>query len=317
MASRSKTLVFLQFRASFSREHTASRRARQPNNTRDTDEAAGLINRDSQDDDVVVEMAVLPPRWVEIVDEVDQDIAKIKIKIAELEQMHKKHLLPGFSDDRIGNEQNIERFAEQITNLFRGAQRKIKKIEQESSRDKTNAQNQKFGRNIQMGLAAKLQDVSGVFRKAQSAYLKKLRGRETRSKDFQSNLPAVPSGADGQDDDEDLDAVFTDAQLDQVQNNEREITQREQEINQIVKSINGLAEIFKELQTMVIDQGTVLDRIDYNIEQTGVYMEDAHVQLQQGAKYQEKTKAKLCIILLALIVFILVVIIFYKVVQRK
>lgn len=43
----------------------------------------------------------------------------------------------------------------------------------------------------------------------------------------------------------------------------------------------GVADIFKELNTMVIDQGTVLDRIDYNIEQTNVHMEEAHKQLVQ------------------------------------
>jgi syntaxin 16 len=46
-----------------------------------------------------------------------------------------------------------------------------------------------------------------------------------------------------------------------------------------VKSINGLAEVFKEINQLVIDQGTILDRIDYNIEQTNVHMESAHGEL--------------------------------------
>jgi syntaxin 16 len=65
----------------------------------------------------------------------------------------------------------------------------------------------------------------------------------------------------------------------QVSNNERLINEREKEINEIVKSIHTLASIFKDLQTMVIDQGTVLDRIDYNIEQTAVHVEAAHGEL--------------------------------------
>ena len=36
---------------------------------------------------------------------------------------------------------------------------------------------------------------------------------------------------------------------------------------QVAESVNDLADIFKEIQVLVIDQGTVLDRIDYNIEQ--------------------------------------------------
>ncbi|KAJ3098872.1 hypothetical protein HDU97_003685 [Phlyctochytrium planicorne] len=92
---------------------------------------------------------------------------------------------------------------------------------------------------------------------------------------------AVADSADQAEEDE-LDSVFTDAQLATIATNEREITEREKAINDIVKSIYGLSEIFKELQTMVIDQGTMLDRIDYNIEQVAVHVEDAHGQLVQS-----------------------------------
>jgi syntaxin 16 len=66
-----------------------------------------------------------------------------------------------------------------------------------------------------------------------------------------------------------------------VENNERAISEREREINEIVKSINGLATVFKELNAMVIDQGTILDRIDYNMEQTNVNLEQGHEELKK------------------------------------
>lgn len=48
--------------------------------------------------------------------------------------------------------------------------------------------------------------------------------------------------------------------------NDAAIAQREREIEDIAQGIIELADIFKELQNMIIDQGTMLDRIDYNIE---------------------------------------------------
>jgi syntaxin 16 len=58
------------------------------------------------------------------------------------------------------------------------------------------------------------------------------------------------------------------------------IEQREREINDIAKSIIELSDIFRELQAMVIDQGTMLDRIDYNIERMGTEVKAAEKELK-------------------------------------
>lgn len=67
----------------------------------------------------------------------------------------------------------------------------------------------------------------------------------------------------------------------QLESNEAAISQREREVNEIARSIAALAEIFRELQALVIDQGTLLDRIDYNIESTRVNMKVAVKELDQ------------------------------------
>lgn len=74
---------------------------------------------------------------------------------------------------------------------------------------------------------------------------------------------------------------FTGAQQAFAEQSNATITQREQEINHISKSIFQLADIFKDLQTMVIDQGTLLDRIDFNVEQASVHLQDAVHELDE------------------------------------
>lgn len=61
--------------------------------------------------------------------------------------------------------------------------------------------------------------------------------------------------------------------------NDAAIMQQEREINDIAKGIIELADIFKELQTMVIDQGTMLDRIDYAVERMAENVKGADKEL--------------------------------------
>ena len=54
-----------------------------------------------------------------------------------------------------------------------------------------------------------------------------------------------------------------------------------------MQSINELADIFKDLAQLVVEQGSMLDRIDYNIELTAQHIEKGAENLVKAEKYVE------------------------------
>jgi syntaxin 16 len=84
--------------------------------------------------------------------------------------------------------------------------------------------------------------------------------------------------------------------------NESMIAQREREIEDIAQGIIELANIFQELQTMVIDQGSMLDRIDYNVENMSRDVKEADKELKVASGYQRKTIKRKIMLLLAILI---------------
>ena len=132
------------------------------------------------DGDAVIEMDLLPPRWIDIQDEVTELLEVIAKKSADLEKLHQKHVLPGFDDEDVKarEEMMIEKMTQEITRGFHQCQSAIQRIEM-MVRDAKNQGNvtqadETMARNVQINLASRVQEVSAGFRKKQSNYLKSM-----------------------------------------------------------------------------------------------------------------------------------------------
>lgn len=119
-----------------------------------------------------------------------------------------------------------------------------------------------------------------------------------------SNYAADPSLLES-----DADRSYSQSTLQQtthqklLHSNDAVILQREREIEDIAQGIIELADLFRDLQTMVIDQGTMLDRIDYNVERMAADVKSADRELVVAAGYQKKTTKRKLILLLILLIF--------------
>lgn len=143
------------------------------------EEQRGLM-ADTDNGDMVIEMDLLPPRWLDIQDEVNDILAKIATQTSTLEKLHQKHVLPGFEDEDVKKkeEREIERLTQDITRSFQLCQKAIVRIDGMVNESKntggiSNAE-EKMAKNLKINLATRVGDASALFRKKQSAYLKSM-----------------------------------------------------------------------------------------------------------------------------------------------
>lgn len=312
MATRSLTRLFISFRNT-----SVNNATREPEykikgtKKRQADDTVALVS----DEDLELGrstqhpgVASLPPEWSDAMEEVQYDISKIKKRTKDLNALHNKHLNRPSLDDNVNEEHTIDVTTQEITQLFHQCQRCIQTIQAKahgaSKSEKT------IVRNVVSTLASQLQELSISFKKGQSIYLKKMKNREEREKKYFNN-DFQPTNAFMQEEDENFDDLydkgFTTAQLQMVEENEQVVRQREEEISHIVRSIGDLNTIFKDLAMLIVDQGTILDRIDYNVEQASVQVEKGLQQLQKGEKHQKSSRKMLCILVLAVVLIIMII----------
>ncbi|KAL8973755.1 MAG: hypothetical protein Q9197_002003 [Variospora fuerteventurae] len=322
---RDRTNLYISYRQSYAHHPAKKRRFNDfASHGGESDERRGLMSAGAFQDegDAVIEMDLLPPRWVDVQDEVTEILGTIAAKSVDLDRLHQKHVLPGFEEEDVkkAEEDRIERLTQDITRGFHDCQKAIQRIDimvRDSKRQgDVSRGDETMARNIQVSLASRVQEASAGFRKKQSNYLKKMRLLGGMTAPMDRNSLSAPQNpyTDPSMIESETDKSFSQSTLQmasqrqqqqkqtRLSSNDAAIAQREREITDIAKGIIELADIFKDLQTMVIDQGTILDRIDYNVERMNTHVKAAEKDLVVAKGYQKKGVKRKVLFLLVLVV---------------
>ncbi|XP_022759683.1 syntaxin-41-like isoform X1 [Durio zibethinus] len=216
----------------------------------------------------------LPPAWVDDSEEIAANIQRAKIKMAELVKAHSKALMPSFGDGK-EDQRAIEVLTKEITDILRKSEKRLLTLSSNGSSEDSNLR-----KNVQRSLATDLQSLSVDLRRKQSTYLKRLQQQKEGQDgvDLELNLNENRYRLE---DSEFSDVGFNEHQMSKLQQSEFSTVEREREITQVVKSVNELAQIMKDLSVLVIDQGTIVDRIDYNIQNVATSVEEGLKELQK------------------------------------
>jgi len=249
-----------------------------------SDAESGAVNTNGG----VVEM----PWYVELKEQCRADMTEIRSKMSELQSLHGRASLSKF-DDAKGKEDEVavEVATVAITKLFRRCETRLKSIT--NGRTPSSA-GDKVQKNVQRTLAVELQRLSVQFRKQQKQYLQRLRARDGGEGAAAGALSFLDKGED----ELGFDPGFLQSQTQKADTLSALVDERDREVTRIVASISELAQMMKDLSVLVIDQGTVLDRIDYNLEQTAASVEQGVTQLRRADKAQRRGAAAACVMIL-------------------
>ncbi|CAI0551624.1 unnamed protein product [Linum tenue] len=248
----------------------------------------------------------LPPAWVDISEDIAANVHRARMKMAELAKAHAKALMPSFGDGK-EDQRTIEGLTHEITGLIKKSEKKLQRLSAGGPTEDSNIR-----KNVQRSLATDLQNLSMELRKKQSTYLKRLRQQKEGQDgvDLEMNLNGNRSRMD---DEDGLDNMaFSDLQMARVKKTEAFTAEREREIQQVVESVNELAQIMKDLSVLVIDQGTIVDRIDYNVQNVATTVEEGLKQLQKAERTQKQGGMVMCATVLVIMCFIMLVLLILK-----
>ncbi|PSR85968.1 Syntaxin-41 like [Actinidia chinensis var. chinensis] len=247
----------------------------------------------------------LSPDWVDVSEEITANIQRIRVKMTELVKAHAKALTPSFEDGK-EDQRVIEALTLEITHLLRKSEKRLRKLSVKGPAEDSNIR-----KNVQHSLATDLQTLSMELRKKQSTYLKRLQQQKEGHDglDLEMNLNEKISRSEV---DEFGDVGFSEHQMAKLKMSENFSVEREREIRQVLESVNELAQIMKDLSVLVIDQGTIVDRIDYNIQNVAVSVEEGFKQLQKAERSQAKGGMVRCATVLVIMCFVMLVLLVLK-----
>lgn len=207
-------------------------------------------------------------------------------------------------DSSKNDESKIKDQAKTISNMLRKIVNDVENIGKQAGNFPSHLQF--FAKNMEKAYKARIQDLATAFRQLQYDYYVKLKEQE-ENEDI--------------DDIDPFSMPFTNDQITQIQENNYAIEHENQELTDILESLRNILELSDALKNSIFQQGTILDRIDSNVQNTNEVMEEAIKTLEKAETHQKSGMkcmyAYLACMLILTIIFGTIIIIKKKKKEKK
>ena len=207
--------------------------------------------------------------------------------------------MPKFDDEENKKiEKIIELLVKDMTNKLYEVENKIKEMLNENI---NNEIDEVIKNNMKQSIYTKLSEFTRKFKMNQEIYMKKYRELVGNENLYNNN------------DNDNVDKNNSKKENFLSLSDESNVLQkRDKEFGKLLNSVNELASIFKDMQNLVMQQGTILDRIDYNIENAAVKVNEGKKNLEKTEEIMKKSCYRKVMFTMLIIIFVEIVLIVLK-----
>lgn len=275
------------------------------------DRLAALKAAQSDDDEaddvaVNVESSGFMEMFFEQVEEIRGMIDKISANVEDVKKKHSMILSAPQNDDKMKEElEELMSDIKKTANKVRGKLKVIEQnIEQEEHSNKSSA-DLRIRKTQHATLSRKFVEVMNDYNSCQIDYRERCKGRIQRQLEITGRTTTNEELEDMLESGN--PAIFTQGIIMETQQAKQTLADIEARHNDIIKletSIRELHDMFMDMAMLVEQQGEMIDRIEYNVEQAVDFIETAKMDTKKAVKYQSKARRKLIMIIICVIVLL-------------
>lgn len=246
------------------------------------------------------------PDWAGQVEEVQYNIITLKEKTKRVAALQSNLVRRPSLDDNTEEERQLTALNNEIRRTLERCQTLMMQIKHCMCRGREET----LRRNVVRALGFSLQEVKNEFLTTCSAFTTSMNNIKKTSSfvhdgggDYDSDYGTFEGGATMK-----QNQAWTQEQLMFLSDNTLQVQDRDRAVHHVLQSTVQLNQLFRDVAHLVSEQGTVLDRIDFNVEHAAIKVEDGAKQLKKAEHHQRKNRNMKCIVGLAGTIIVLMVI---------
>ncbi len=217
-----------------------------------------------------------------------------------LQGEQQRRIIPKFDDDE--NKRIDRKIKELVIDMTRKVKQAEENINQLGKLSHESSSEEEVIQNMRLNLITKIKDFSRDFQLNEEKYMRKYQELVGDKTNYLEDL----DNSSGQTANINSDFLQT------TDKESRFLRQRDEEISTLLTSISELSGVFKDLQTLVSHQGTILDRIDYNIDTAGDNIKQAHKSLVDTEKMMKSNCYRNSMLFIIISIFIMCILLLLK-----